>query len=55
MLDQEEINNYRAIICDRFTPDELVDYLGVTVEEVFERFIDECLEANILMELLEDE
>jgi hypothetical protein len=54
MLDQEEINNYKAIICDRFTADELIDYLGIDTDKVFEAFLDECLEACIYQDLLDE-
>lgn len=29
-------------VCDRLTPEELIEILGVSVEEVYERFFEEC-------------
>lgn len=46
MLDESAVEHRRAVLCDRFTPDELIELLGVSVEEVFERFRDECLELS---------
>jgi hypothetical protein len=46
VVDQERINELRAIVSDRFTPDELVDLLDVPTAEVFDRFVDECLEID---------
>jgi hypothetical protein len=46
VVDQERINELRAIVSDRFTPDELIDLLDVPTVEVFDRFVDECLEID---------
>ena len=46
MLDQDRVNEWRRLLCDRFTPEELIELLGVSVEEVFERFLDECLNID---------
>lgn len=37
----------RELICDRYTPEELIELLGVTVEEVFDRFKDEVLALDL--------
>lgn len=47
MLDQAIVEELKFMICDRLTPEELVEALGVTVEEVFEAFLDKCLELNL--------
>ncbi len=39
--------DFRNFICDRFTPEELIEFLGVTVEEVFEAFYDKCYEIDL--------
>lgn len=46
MLDDSAVEHRKAVLCDRFTPEELIELLGVTTEEVFERFRDECLELQ---------
>lgn len=35
------------MICDRYTPEELIELLGVTVEEVFDRFQDEVMNLDL--------
>jgi hypothetical protein len=47
LLDQSAIEDLKAILCDRYTPEELIELLGVDVQMVFERFLDECLELNL--------
>ena len=47
MTDQQLINERRSILCDRLTPEELIELLGVTTEEVFDKFTDECLEIDL--------
>ena len=37
----------KYMICDRYTPEELIELLGVTVEEVFERFRDEVMQLDL--------
>ncbi len=37
----------KLMICDRYTPEELIELLGVSVEEVFERFRDEIMELDL--------
>lgn len=47
MLDGELVAERRRILCSRFTSEELIELLDVPVGEVFDRFLDECLELNI--------
>lgn len=51
MLDQDKVEEWKRVLCDRFTPEELIELLGVSVEDVFEAFLDQCL--NIDPELVE--
>lgn len=46
MLDQEQVETWKQLLCNRYTPEELVEILGVSVEDVFERFLEECLSLN---------
>jgi hypothetical protein len=46
MLDQDKVNQWRQVLIDRLTPEELIELLGVSVEDIFERFLDECLELD---------
>lgn len=46
MLDQDRVNQWCQVLSDRLTPEELITLLGVSVEDIFERFLDECLEIN---------
>jgi hypothetical protein len=46
MLDNESVDAWKQLLCNRFTAEELIELLGVSVEEVFERFLDECLELD---------
>jgi hypothetical protein len=41
------IEDIRYMICDRYTPEELIELLGVTVEEVFDRFQDEVMNLDL--------
>lgn len=47
MLDSGLVEQRRRVLCDRFTPEELIELLGVSTEEVVDRFLDECLELNL--------
>lgn len=47
MLDQSQLDHLRDVLCDRFSPDELLELLGLTTEQVFDAFTDECLELNL--------
>lgn len=46
LLDQATINELRALLADRYTPEELIELLGVSTEQVFDRFLDEVLELD---------
>lgn len=52
MIDDTMVTELKLIVCDRYTPEELIELLGVSTGEVFERFYDEVLELNILEEVL---
>lgn len=43
MLDDDYVDQLRAMLTDRFTAEEVVEILGLEVEDIFERFLDECL------------
>jgi hypothetical protein len=47
MLDEVAINELKLILCDRLTPEELIEALGVTTADVFERYLDEVLELDL--------
>lgn len=47
MLDEDRVSAIRAILCDRFTAEELVELLCLSTEQVFDRFVDECLELDL--------
>jgi hypothetical protein len=47
MLDEAAINELKLLLCDRFTPEELIEFLGVSTGEVFDRFVDECVELDM--------
>lgn len=47
MLDSYQVERLREHLSDRFTPEELIELLGVTTEQVFDRFLEECLELNL--------
>jgi hypothetical protein len=34
------------MVCDRLTPEELIEILGVSVEDVFDRYREECMKIN---------
>lgn len=47
MLDETAVDELKFLICDRLTPEELIEFLGVTTADVFERFLDEVLNSDI--------
>jgi len=47
LLDQSQVDQLRATLADRFTPEELIELLNVTTEDVFDRFVDQCLELDL--------
>ena len=46
LLDQDSVNQLCEMISDRFTAEELVEILGLTTEDVFNRYIEECLRVD---------
>lgn len=46
MIDDYKLEALCAMLCDRLTPEELIEYLGVSTQDVFERFLDECVEID---------
>lgn len=47
MLDDNAITELKFMICDRLTPEELIEALGVSTESVFERYLEEILELDL--------
>lgn len=47
MLDGEQVEQRCQLLCDRFTPEELVELLGLSTREIVDHFLDECLELNL--------
>ncbi len=47
MLDESAVVELKFMICDRLTPEELIEALGVSTEQVFERFREEILELDL--------
>jgi hypothetical protein len=47
MIDDTKLTELRNILCDRFSAEELVELLGLSTFEVFDRFTDECMEIDI--------
>lgn len=41
-----EVNELRQRLIDRFTPEELIEALGVETGDVFDAFFDRCVEKN---------
>lgn len=46
MMGYYETEELRQKLIDRFTPEELVEALGVDVDKVFDHFFDECIEKD---------
>lgn len=46
MLDNEKVNELLLILQDRFTAEELCEILGLTVEDLFDKFTDEILRTD---------
>jgi len=46
MLDSNRIDEWRKIVCDRLTAEELVELLCLKTEDIFDRFFEECLELT---------
>lgn len=47
MIDEEQADRLKTILVDRFTPEELIELLNVTTEDVFDRFFEQCLELDL--------
>jgi hypothetical protein len=47
LLDQTVVDELKAALCDRYTPEELIEILGVNSETVFDKFLDEFLELDL--------
>ena len=50
MLDRRALDELKARIADRYTAAELVDLLGVSVEDIIEEYISLILENSELLE-----
>lgn len=47
MLNETAVDELKYLICDRLTPEELIEALGVTTADVFDRFFEEVLELDL--------
>lgn len=47
MIDETAVDELKYLICDRLTPEELIEALGVTTADVFDRFFEEVLELDL--------
>jgi hypothetical protein len=47
VLDETAIDELKFMICDRLTPEELIEVLGMSTADVFDRFRDEILELDL--------
>ena len=43
MIDDDSVNELRSLILDRFTAEELCEILQLETEDIFDRFMEECL------------
>lgn len=46
MLDQDKVNDLYIALEDKLTAEELCELLGLTVEDLFDKFTDEILEID---------
>jgi hypothetical protein len=46
MLDGSQVDDLCMMLSDRYSPEELIEVLGVTTQDVFERFMEECIEID---------
>ena len=46
MLDNDKVDALLVLLRDRFTPEELCEILGLTVDDLFDRFTDEILTTD---------
>lgn len=47
MINETAVDELKYLICDRLTPEELIEALGVTTADVFDRFFEEVLELDL--------
>lgn len=47
MINETALDELKALICDRLTPEELVEALGVSTADVFDRFYEEIMELDL--------
>lgn len=47
MLNETAVDELKYLICDRLTPEELIEALGITTADVFDRFFEEVLELDL--------
>lgn len=47
MIDETAVDELKYLICDRLTPEELIEALGVSTADVFDRFFEEVLELDL--------
>jgi hypothetical protein len=46
MLDSDRVDGLLVLLRDRFTPEELCEILGLSVDDLFNSFIDDVLKTN---------
>lgn len=46
MIDGAAVDDLIAFLDEKFTPEELVEELGVTNDDIFDKFLDKILEHN---------
>lgn len=46
MISDFEAEELRQKLIDRFTPEELIEALNVSVDLIFDNFYDECLDKD---------
>lgn len=46
MLDLEQVNHLRSVLVDRFTAEELCEILGLTPEDIIDKFTEEVMETD---------
>lgn len=47
MIDEEQLADLRAALCDRYTAEELTEILNLSVEDIFDMFVEKCMELNL--------
>lgn len=47
MIDEAAVDLFIKMICDRYSPEELIELLGVSTADICQRFYDEVLELDI--------